>query len=114
MFSLLTPVEALPEDLVLTAYCYENDADVNALKNATFLADGDKEDTSRNHYLDHSDNKDKHTMATVMGFQHRHLPLWGVQFHPESVSTEEGATMVRNFQRETYKWMVEEVCIHMI
>ncbi|CAO3612678.1 unnamed protein product [Mucor fragilis] len=106
--SLVVDKDSLPEDLMLTAYCYENDADVDALKNAAFLADGDKEDTSRNHYLEHSDSEDKHTMVTVMGFQHRHLPLWGVQFHPESVSTEEGATMVRNFQRETYKWMVEE------
>lgn len=96
---------------MLTAYCYENDADVDALRNATYLADGAKEDTSRNHYLEHSGNENKDTMVTVMGFQHRYLPLWGVQFHPESVSTEEGAAMVANFQRETYKWMVAEVCI---
>jgi anthranilate synthase/aminodeoxychorismate synthase-like glutamine amidotransferase len=33
----------------------------------------------------------------VMGVQHSQRPLHGVQFHPESVLTEHGATMVSNF-----------------
>jgi len=33
----------------------------------------------------------------VMGVAHRDKPLWGVQFHPESILTEHGATMVANF-----------------
>jgi anthranilate synthase component 2 len=33
----------------------------------------------------------------VMGVAHRELPLWGVQFHPESILTEHGQTMVANF-----------------
>ncbi|CEP10528.1 hypothetical protein [Parasitella parasitica] len=106
--SLVVEKDSLPEDLVLTAYCYENDADVDALKTATFLADRDEEASNRNHYLSHSDNENKHTQITVMGFQHRSLPLWGVQFHPESVSTEEGAAMILNFQKETYKWMLDK------
>jgi anthranilate synthase component II len=33
----------------------------------------------------------------VMGVAHRAKPLWGVQFHPESILTEHGAAMVANF-----------------
>ena len=33
----------------------------------------------------------------VMGVRHRSLPLEGVQFHPESILSEHGEAMVRNF-----------------
>jgi anthranilate synthase/aminodeoxychorismate synthase-like glutamine amidotransferase len=33
----------------------------------------------------------------VMAAQHRELPRFGVQFHPESILTPEGPTIVRNF-----------------
>ena len=33
----------------------------------------------------------------VMAVQHRSLPVFGVQFHPESIMTPSGATILRNF-----------------
>jgi len=35
--------------------------------------------------------------GVVMGIEHRELPLFGVQFHPESVLTPDGAKLLANF-----------------
>jgi len=35
--------------------------------------------------------------GTIMGLQHRELPMHGVQFHPESIRSEHGHKMLQNF-----------------
>ncbi|MFI9505340.1 aminodeoxychorismate synthase component I [Nocardia sp. NPDC052566] len=39
--------------------------------------------------------------GVIMGVRHRSRPQWGVQFHPESISSEQGAALLRNFAKLT-------------
>lgn len=40
--------------------------------------------------------------GTIMGVRHRELPLEGVQFHPESIMTRTGHTILENFLVEDF------------
>ena len=37
--------------------------------------------------------------AEIMGVRHRKYPIEGLQFHPESITTQEGKKIIRNFLR---------------
>ena len=39
----------------------------------------------------------KTTDGEIMAVQHREYPVFGVQFHPESIMTPDGKTMLKNF-----------------
>ena len=39
--------------------------------------------------------------GVIMGVRHRTLPVHGVQFHPESIASEHGHAVLRNFLRQT-------------
>jgi anthranilate synthase/aminodeoxychorismate synthase-like glutamine amidotransferase len=60
--SLVVEEKSLPEDLEISAVCYDRDGS-----------------------------------RVIMGLRHRKYAMEGVQFHPESVLTEHGKQLVRNF-----------------
>ncbi len=37
----------------------------------------------------------------IMGIKHRELPVWGIQFHPESILTKSGMKILNNFLQLT-------------
>jgi len=45
------------------------------------------------------------TMGLIMGMRHKELPLYGVQFHPESILTPAGDRLLQNFVDITQRYI---------
>ena len=39
--------------------------------------------------------------GVIMGLRHKHFPIFGVQFHPESIASEHGHDLLQNFLQIT-------------
>jgi len=44
----------------------------------------------------------------IMALSHKTKPIWGVQFHPESICTQNGREMLKNFFRLSYEFYQKE------
>jgi anthranilate synthase component 2 len=44
----------------------------------------------------------------IMAIEHKKYPIWGVQFHPESILTEYGHKLLENFLKMSKKEAVKE------
>ena len=78
----------LPESLRVTAMYYPNNNQNDTTAPTTMASsNGDTETES----------------GVIMGLQHKTLPHYGVQFHPESIGTTEGYTIVENFLKLCHK-----------
>src|SRR5262249_21897768 len=60
--------------------------------------------------VDHDTMPDEHTVTAetdgrlIMGLAHRKLPVHGVQFHPESIASDHGHPILKNFLEIAADW----------
>jgi len=82
--SLIVDREKFPDTLEITAVTVE-EGSINTTESIAALVN----------------SEDRFTVdaggSSIMGLRHRELPIWGIQFHPESILTTCGKELLRNF-----------------
>ena len=84
--SLAVDINSLPKDLEITAISIENKNLEEELKSKDISLSGALKILNKN-----IENFE------IMGIKHRKYPVFGVQFHPESILSEEGLKICKNF-----------------
>lgn len=57
---------------------------------------------SPEHFPDELEITAKTEEGVIMGVQHKKYPVFGVQFHPESIATQHGKVLLQNFVQNRY------------
>jgi len=103
--SLVGAPYTIPSSLQITAYTQEitppnlpspTDTHSNPAVNVTATDSPSTDPSTAN---GHTPTVTTSPMRTIMGVRHREYTVEGVQFHPESVTTEDGKKLLSNFLR---------------
>ena len=101
-------LEPYPEDMPYSSLFEGTDPDAPVMRYHSLAVDDDPE-TFPEEFAITARTRDGY--KTVMAMQHKTLPIAGVQFHPESFATPEGATMLANFLKfdpRAYQFLLAE------
>ena len=88
--SLVGRETSLPRTLVITSYVIEEDRPPAVTQD---------EQAAKGKVAEVEEQKEARMGRTIMGVRHERYTVEGVQFHPESVSTQHGMRMLENFLR---------------
>ncbi|UZJ52940.1 hypothetical protein CBS101457_002260 [Exobasidium rhododendri] len=102
--SLTVDESTLPSELIVTAWSHDDSCAALPPKTNRYFSDFSSPSTSSP-----TSNTPSRSQRVVMGLQHRDLPIWGVQFHPESISSVGGEKMLQRFLGNCRKFWVQEL-----
>jgi para-aminobenzoate synthetase len=92
--SLTVEEDSLPSELVVTAWSHDTSCPSPPPVRNNFFPSAKMEATPSTPTITTSARQ-----RVIMGLQHKTLPLWGLQFHPESIASQGGEVLMRQFLR---------------